>query len=108
MAKLSGIGCSSKTTAYFLGSRTASTRCMAAWRRSSSAPTRPTDTLLNIGVSGDGDTASIGLGNFLHMVRRNVPMVYLLENNGCYGLTKGQFSATADTGSVQKGGDVIR
>jgi 2-oxoglutarate ferredoxin oxidoreductase subunit beta len=62
--------------------------------------------LINIGVSGDGDTASIGLGNFLHMVRRNVPLIYIVENNGCYGLTKGQFSATADKGSVQKGGGV--
>ena len=61
-------------------------------------------TLHNVGVSGDGDTASIGLGNFLHMVRRNVPIVYIVENNGCYGLTKGQFSATADTGSLKKGG----
>src|SRR5690606_20759941 len=64
-------------------------------------------TLLNIGVSGDGDTASIGLGNFLHMVRRNVPIVYIVENNGCYGLTKGQFSATADVGSVKKGGKYV-
>jgi 2-oxoglutarate ferredoxin oxidoreductase subunit beta len=62
--------------------------------------------LINVGVSGDGDTASIGLGHFLHMVRRNTPIIYLIENNGCYGLTKGQFSATADKGSKQKGGAV--
>jgi 2-oxoglutarate ferredoxin oxidoreductase subunit beta len=62
--------------------------------------------LVNVGVSGDGDTASIGLGNFLHMVRRNTKLIYLVENNGCYGLTKGQFSATADKGSKSKGGGV--
>jgi len=106
VAKLSGIGCSSKTTAYFLGQSHGFNSVhgrMAAIVVGANAANR---TLLNVGVSGDGDTASIGLGNFLHMVRRNVQMVYLLENNGCYGLTKGQFSATADTGSVQKGGDV--
>jgi 2-oxoglutarate ferredoxin oxidoreductase subunit beta len=61
-------------------------------------------TLLGLGVTGDGDTASIGLGQFMHMVRRNVPLIYLIENNGVYALTKGQFSATADLGSTQKGG----
>src|SRR5438105_8704139 len=104
VAKLSGIGCSSKTTAYFLGQShgfNAVHGRMAAIATGVSAANR---SLVNIGVSGDGDTASIGLGNFLHMVRRNVPIVYLIENNGCYGLTKGQFSATADKGSVQKGG----
>src|SRR6266480_4200183 len=60
--------------------------------------------LVGIGVSGDGDTASIGLGQFMHMVRRNIPMVYIIENNGVYGLTKGQFSATADEGSKLKTG----
>jgi 2-oxoglutarate/2-oxoacid ferredoxin oxidoreductase subunit beta len=64
------------------------------------------DKLIYVGISGDGDTASIGLGNFLHMIRRNVPMVYIIENNGVYGLTKGQFSATADKGSLNKGGTV--
>jgi 2-oxoglutarate ferredoxin oxidoreductase subunit beta len=106
VAKLSGIGCSSKTTAYFLGRShgfNAVHGRMAAIVTGSSLANR---TLLNIGVSGDGDTASIGLGNFLHMVRRNVQIVYIIENNGCYGLTKGQFSATADKGAVQKGGDV--
>ena len=100
MIKLSGIGCSSKSPAYFL-------------RRSHGfnsihgrMPSVATGALLSnrdlhaIGVSGDGDTASIGIGQFLHMVRRNVPMVYIVENNGVYGLTKGQFSATADQGQV--------
>jgi 2-oxoglutarate/2-oxoacid ferredoxin oxidoreductase subunit beta len=106
MAKLSGIGCSSKTTAYFFqqshGFNAVHGR-MAAIAVGVHAANR---SLVNVGVSGDGDTASIGLGNFLHMVRRNVPLLYIIENNGCYGLTKGQFSATADKGSVQKGGDV--
>jgi 2-oxoglutarate ferredoxin oxidoreductase subunit beta len=106
VAKLSGIGCSSKTTAYFLGQShgfNAVHGRMAAIVVGSNVANR---TLINVGVSGDGDTASIGLGNFLHMVRRNTPIVYVIENNGCYGLTKGQFSATADKGSVQKGGAV--
>jgi 2-oxoglutarate/2-oxoacid ferredoxin oxidoreductase subunit beta len=106
VAKLSGIGCSSKTTAYFLGQShgiNAVHGRMAAIVTGSHMANRQ---LLNVGISGDGDTASIGLGNFLHMVRRNVPVIYIIENNGCYGLTKGQFSATADKGSVQKGGAV--
>ena len=106
LAKLSGIGCSSKTTAYFLNQShgfNAVHGRMAAIAVGTHVANR---TLINVGVSGDGDTASIGLGNFLHMVRRNTPTIYLIENNGCYGLTKGQFSATADKGSIQKGGDV--
>jgi 2-oxoglutarate ferredoxin oxidoreductase subunit beta len=106
VAKLSGIGCSSKTTAYFMNQShgiNAVHGRMAAIAVGSAAANRK---LLNVGVSGDGDTASIGLGHFMHMVRRNTPMVYLIENNGCYGLTKGQFSATADKGSKQKGGAV--
>ena len=108
VAKMSGIGCSSKTTAYFLGQSHGFNSVhgrMAAVTTGSNLANR---TLLNIGVSGDGDTASIGLGNFLHMVRRNPQIVYLVENNGCYGLTKGQFSATADKGSLQKGGAINR
>jgi 2-oxoglutarate ferredoxin oxidoreductase subunit beta len=106
VAKLSGIGCSSKTTAYFLGRShgfNAVHGRMAAIAAGVHAANRK---LVNIGVSGDGDTASIGLGNFMHMLRRNVPIVYIIENNGCYGLTKGQFSATADKGSLNKGGTV--
>lgn len=106
VAKLSGIGCSSKTTAYFLdqshGFNSVHGR-MAAIAAGVSVANR---NLINVGISGDGDTASIGIGHFLHMVRRNVPIVYLIENNGCYGLTKGQFSATADRGSKQKHGAI--
>lgn len=106
VAKLSGIGCSSKTTNYFLdqahGFNAVHGR-MAAIATGVAAANRD---LVSLGVSGDGDTASIGIGHFAHMVRRNVPMVYIIENNGCYGLTKGQFSATADKGSVKKGGQV--
>jgi 2-oxoglutarate/2-oxoacid ferredoxin oxidoreductase subunit beta len=108
VAKMSGIGCSSKTTAYFLGRSHGFNSVhgrMAAVAIGANVANR---NLLNVGVSGDGDTASIGLGHFLHMVRRNPQLVYLVENNGCYGLTKGQFSATADKGSVQKGGAVNR
>jgi len=106
VAKLSGIGCSSKTTAYFLGRSHGFNAVHGRMSAIATGSNLANRTLLNIGVSGDGDTASIGLGNFLHMVRRNVQLVYIIENNGCYGLTKGQFSATADKGAVQKGGDV--
>jgi hypothetical protein len=96
VAKLSGIGCSSKTPDYFLGaSRTASTPCTAACPVLTGANLANRD-LLYLGVSGDGDSASIGLGQFAHAMRRGVRMVYIVENNGVYGLTKGQFSATAD------------
>lgn len=104
VAKLSGIGCSSKTPAYFLN------RAHGFNGVHGRMPAVATGTILAnrhlkmIGVSGDGDTASIGLGQFCHLVRRNVPMVYVIENNGVYGLTKGQFSATADMGSASKGG----
>jgi 2-oxoglutarate ferredoxin oxidoreductase subunit beta len=106
VAKLSGIGCSSKTTAYFLGRSHGFNAVHGRMAAIATGVNLANRTLLNIGVSGDGDTASIGLGNFMHMVRRNTQIVYIIENNGCYGLTKGQFSATADKGSVQKGGDV--
>ncbi len=108
VAKLSGIGCSSKTPAYFLGQ---SHGFNAVHGR---APTVATGTILaNHGlkcvvVSGDGDTASIGIGHFMHMLRRNPPMTYIIENNGVYGLTKGQFSATADVGSTLKKGPANR
>ncbi len=106
VAKLSGIGCSSKTPAYFLSQ---SHGFNAVHGR---APTVATGTLLAnhqlmcVVVSGDGDTASIGIGHFMHMLRRNVPLIYVIENNGVYGLTKGQFSATADLGSKLKTGTV--
>ena len=82
--------------------RTASTACTGACRPSPPAPCWPTARCWALGVTGDGDTASIGIGQFMHLVRRNVPMIYVIENNGVYGLTKGQFSATADLGSTQK------
>lgn len=104
VSKLSGIGCSSKTPAYFLG-RSHGFNSM----HGRMAPLATGAHLANagqqlIGVSGDGDTASIGLGSFVHMLRRNVPMIYIVENNGVYGLTKGQFSATAEAGSKAKSG----
>jgi 2-oxoglutarate/2-oxoacid ferredoxin oxidoreductase subunit beta len=102
IVKFSGIGCSSKSPAYFLnrafGFNTLHGR-MPAVATGAMVANR---SLKAIGVSGDGDTASIGLGQFLHFLRRNVPMVYIVENNGVYGLTKGQFSATADRGQVIK------
>src|SRR5881296_4216734 len=104
VAKFSGIGCSSKTPAYFLG-RSHGFNAVHGRMPSIATGVRVANReLLLIGVSGDGDTASIGLGQFCHLVRRNVPVVYIIENNGVYGLTKGQFSATADVGSTQKGG----
>ena len=104
VAKLSGIGCSSKTPAYFLGHSHGFTAVHGRMPSIATGVHAANRDLLLIGVSGDGDTASIGLGQFCHLVRRNVPVVYIVENNGVYGLTKGQFSATADVGSTQKGG----
>lgn len=104
VAKLSGIGCSSKTTAYFLGQSHGFNTVHGRMSAVATGVNLANRTLMNIGVSGDGDTASIGLGQFLHMVRRNVDLCYIIENNGVYGLTKGQFSATADKGSLQKKG----
>jgi 2-oxoglutarate ferredoxin oxidoreductase subunit beta len=106
VAKLSGIGCSSKSTNYFLNNSHGFNTLHGRMAAISTGAALANRDMLNIGVSGDGDTASIGIGHFVHMVRRNVPMVYIIENNGCYGLTKGQFSATADKGSVKKGGDI--
>lgn len=104
VAKLSGIGCSSKTPTYFLnqawGFNTVHGRAATVLTGVALA----NSTLKNLLVSGDGDSMSIGLGHFIHMIRRNVPVVYILENNGVYGLTKGQFSATADPGSTLKRG----
>lgn len=104
MAKLSGIGCSSKTPAYFLrqshGFNTVHGRMPSVATGANAA----NGDLKYIGVSGDGDTLSIGLGQFCHAMRRNVDMLYVIENNGVYGLTKGQFSASADLGSTAKKG----
>jgi 2-oxoglutarate ferredoxin oxidoreductase subunit beta len=104
VAKLSGIGCSSKTPAYFLGHSHGFNAVHGRMPSIATGVKAANRELLLIGISGDGDTASIGLGQFMHLVRRNVPVVYIIENNGVYGLTKGQFSATADFGSTQKGG----
>jgi 2-oxoglutarate ferredoxin oxidoreductase subunit beta len=106
VAKLSGIGCSSKTPAYFLGHSHGFNAVHGRMPSIATGVFAANRELLLIGVSGDGDTASIGMGQFVHLVRRNVPVVYIVENNGVYGLTKGQFSATADMGSALKGGAV--
>ncbi|MBK8045756.1 MAG: 2-oxoacid:ferredoxin oxidoreductase subunit beta [Anaerolineales bacterium] len=102
VVKFSGIGCSSKTPAYFLGMSHAFNSLHGRMPSIATGALVANKTLTGIGVSGDGDTASIGIGGFKHMVRRNVPMVYVVENNGVYGLTKGQFSATSDKGQKLK------
>jgi 2-oxoglutarate ferredoxin oxidoreductase subunit beta len=106
VAKLSGIGCSSKSPAYFM-SRSHSFNALHGRMPSvATGAALANRTLLPLGVSGDGDTASIGIGQFVHLMRRNLRVVYVIEDNGVYGLTKGQFSATADVGSKLKTGVV--
>jgi len=100
--KLSGIGCSSKSPAYFLNRSHGVNSLHGRMPALATGATTANRDLIAVGVSGDGDTGSIGLGQFKHMVRRNVPIVYIVENNGVYGLTKGQFSATADMGQELK------
>ncbi len=102
VVKMSGIGCSSKSPAYFLGWSHAFNGVHGRMPAIATGAAVANRDLTVIGVSGDGDTASIGTGQFKHAVRRNVPMVYIIENNGVYGLTKGQFSATADLGQRLK------
>lgn len=104
VAKFSGIGCSSKTPTYFVDRGHGFNSVHGRMPSVASGANLANRQLTLIGVSGDGDTASIGMGQFVHLVRRNVDMVYIIENNGTYGLTKGQFSATADTGSKAKKG----
>ncbi|HJQ38865.1 MAG TPA: 2-oxoacid:ferredoxin oxidoreductase subunit beta [Thermoanaerobaculia bacterium] len=104
VAKFSGIGCSSKTPAYFLQRSHGFNAVHGRMPAVATGAILANHSLIGIGVSGDGDTASIGLGQFMHLVRRNLPMIYIIENNGVYGLTKGQFSATADEGSKLKTG----
>ncbi|MDX1584049.1 MAG: 2-oxoacid:ferredoxin oxidoreductase subunit beta [Thermoanaerobaculia bacterium] len=104
VAKYSGIGCSSKTPAYFLSRSHGFNAVHGRMPAVATGATLANRKLIGLGVSGDGDTASIGIGQFLHMIRRNIPMIYIIENNGVYGLTKGQFSATADEGSKLKTG----
>ena len=102
--KLSGIGCSSKTPAYFLNRSHGFNAVHGRMPAIGTGAMLANRSLIAIGVSGDGDTASIGMGQFVHLLRRNIPMIYIMENNGVYGLTKGQFSATADHGSKLKTG----
>ncbi len=104
VAKLSGIGCSSKTPAYFLSRAHGFNAVHGRMPSVATGVSMANRDLTLLAVSGDGDTASIGLGQFCHIIRRNVPMIYIVENNGVYGLTKGQFSATADFGSKSKSG----
>ena len=104
VAKVSGIGCSSKSPAYFM-SRSASFNSVHGRMPSvATGAVLANRKLVALGVTGDGDTASIGIGQFIHLMRRNMPMIYIIEDNGVYGLTKGQFSATADIGSKLKTG----
>lgn len=100
--KMSGIGCSSKSPAYFLSRSHGFNGLHGRMPSAATGAVLANHTLKCVGVSGDGDTGSIGLGQFKHMVRRNLPIVYIVENNGVYGLTKGQFSATADLGQTLK------
>jgi 2-oxoglutarate ferredoxin oxidoreductase subunit beta len=106
LAKLSGIGCSSKTPDYFLGNSHGFNTVHGRMPSVLTGANLANRDLVYLGVSGDGDSASIGLGQFAHVMRRGVNMLYILENNGVYGLTKGQFSATADAGSKAKRGNV--
>jgi len=104
LIKMSGIGCSSKTPAYFIGRALGLNSTHGRMPSFATGAHVANRTLTALGVSGDGDTASIGMGQFVHLVRRNARMVYIVENNGVYGLTKGQFSATADRNSPNKRG----
>ncbi|MDE2220034.1 MAG: 2-oxoacid:ferredoxin oxidoreductase subunit beta [Gammaproteobacteria bacterium] len=106
LVKLSGIGCSSKTTAYFVSGSHGFNSVHGRMPSVATGANAANRQLTYIGVSGDGDTLSIGLGQFIHAIRRNLNMVYIIENNGVYGLTKGQFSASADIGTTAKKGEV--
>jgi 2-oxoglutarate ferredoxin oxidoreductase subunit beta len=106
VAKLSGIGCSSKSPAYFMGRAHSFNAVHGRMPAIATGAAVANHKMLYLGVSGDGDTASIGMGQFAHLMRRNLPMIYIIEDNGVYGLTKGQFSATADYGSTLKTGVV--
>src|SRR6201994_2503411 len=102
--KLSGIGCSSKSPAYFLSRAHSFNSVHGRMPSVATGALLGNKTMTALGVSGDGDTASIGMGQFVHLMRRNLPLIYIIEDNGVYGLTKGQFSATADIGSKLKTG----
>ena len=102
--KLSGIGCSSKSPAYFMNRSHSFNSVHGRMPSVATGATLANASLVGLAVSGDGDTVSIGAGQFVHLMRRNLPLIYIVENNGVYGLTKGQFSATADLGSTLKTG----
>ena len=104
--KMSGIGCSSKSPAYFMSRSHSFNSVHGRMPSVSTGAILANHTMTTLGVSGDGDSASIGMGQFVHLMRRNLPMIYIIEDNGVYGLTKGQFSATADIGSKLKTGVV--
>src|SRR5215470_6763228 len=104
VAKLSGIGCSSKSPAYFMNRSHSFNAVHGRMPSVATGAMLANHNLMALGVSGDGDTASIGMGQFVHLMRRNLPIIYIIEDNGVYGLTKGQFSATADLGSKLKTG----
>lgn len=104
LGKFSGIGCSSKTPAYFISKAHAFNSAHGRMPSITTGALIANHDLIGLSVSGDGDTASIGIGQYIHVIRRNLDMVYIVENNGVYGLTKGQFSATADLGSKLKKG----
>src|SRR5258706_1542565 len=104
VAKLSGIGCSSKSPAYFMNRSHSFNSVHGRMPSVATGAMLANRNLIALGVSGDGDTASIGIGQFVHLMRRNLPIIYIIEDNGVYGLTKGQFSATADLGSKLKTG----
>jgi 2-oxoglutarate ferredoxin oxidoreductase subunit beta len=104
VAKVSGIGCSSKSPAYFMGRAHSFNSVHGRMPAIATGAALANHKMLTIGVSGDGDTASIGMGQFVHLMRRNLPMIYIIEDNGVYGLTKGQLSATADLGSKLRSG----
>ncbi|WP_194777802.1 2-oxoacid:ferredoxin oxidoreductase subunit beta [Pararhodonellum marinum] len=106
VAKISGIGCSSKTPTYFLGNSHGFNSVHGRMPSIATGASMANKDMVYFGVSGDGDTASIGMGQFVHVIRRNLNMVYIVMNNGCYGLTKGQDSATADQGSKSKAGSI--
>ena len=104
--KFSGIGCSSKSPAYFLNPTHGFNSVHGRMPSVATGALLANASMLGIGVSGDGDTGAIGIGQFVHLMRRNLPLIYIIEDNGCYGLTKGQFSPTADLGSKAKNGVV--
>src|SRR5437899_1698002 len=104
LVKLSGIGCSSKSPAYFLNRAHGFNTVHGRMPSVASGVALANKKLMLLGVSGDGDTASIGVGQFVHLMRRNLPIIYIIEDNGVYGLTKGQFSAIADVGAKLKTG----